>query len=122
MSCVILWIIIFLSLTKLQLDFKSTVEAAMVQKQAEISTVEAGMVQEQAEISTVEAVMVQEQVEDQRSIDNIVPEKKKRWPNLPFISALLVGALFVSYMVRRKRRSKRIAELNLPLHTTERLF
>lgn len=91
-----------------QLDFKSTVEALMVQ--------------EKVEISTVEGVMVQEKVENQLSIDNAVAEKKKSWPKLPLISALLVGALFVSYMMRRKRRSKGIAEMKLPLQATERLF
>ncbi|EOA15864.1 hypothetical protein CARUB_v10007726mg [Capsella rubella] len=108
------------------LDYRDQVglspfERVMVQKNAEIPTVDAVMAQEQAEISTVEAVKVQEQVENQQSIEN-VPEKKKRWPNLPFISALLVGALFVSYMVRRKRRSKGTAELNLPLQATANLF
>jgi len=49
--------------------------------------------------------MVKKQNENQRSIANIVLEKTKTW-HLHFVSALLFGALFVSYMVRSKKWSK----------------
>ncbi|KAG7541758.1 Toll/interleukin-1 receptor homology (TIR) domain superfamily [Arabidopsis thaliana x Arabidopsis arenosa] len=50
-----------------------------------------------------EALMVKKQNENQRSIANIVPEKTKTWHSLHFVSALLFGALLVSYMMRSKR-------------------
>ncbi|AEE84770.2 Toll-Interleukin-Resistance (TIR) domain family protein [Arabidopsis thaliana] len=50
-----------------------------------------------------EALMVKKQNENQRSIANIVLKKTKTWHNLHFVSALLFGALFVSYMVRSKK-------------------
>ncbi|XP_020873619.1 protein PHLOEM PROTEIN 2-LIKE A8 [Arabidopsis lyrata subsp. lyrata] len=50
-----------------------------------------------------EALMVPKQKENQLSIANIVPKKIKRWHSLHFVSALLFGALFVSYIMRSKR-------------------
>ncbi|XP_010433895.1 PREDICTED: protein PHLOEM PROTEIN 2-LIKE A8-like [Camelina sativa] len=50
-----------------------------------------------------EALMVPRQNENQLSIANIFPKKMKTWDNLHFVSALLFGALFVSYMLRSKR-------------------
>ncbi|EOA18423.1 hypothetical protein CARUB_v10006966mg [Capsella rubella] len=50
-----------------------------------------------------EALMVPKQNENQLSLANTVPKQIKGWHNLHLVSALLFGALFVSYMMRSKR-------------------